>query len=156
MTNMAEHPEPITPFDAARSAFLRYASGFLTGRGETDCGTTLKIEHTMRVLDETERLAAAERFSPTETRLSRYAALLHDLSRFEQFVCYRTFRDAESFDHGDRSAELAAELGFTAPLPREEADAVLLAVRRHNKIALPETMDRYGIERLADIIGQAG
>jgi len=138
---MAELPESIPSFDAARSAFIRYASGFLTGRGETDCGTGLKIEHTLRVLDETEQLADAEEFSQTETRLSRYAALLHDLSRFEQFARFRTFRDAESFDHGDRSAELAAELGFTAPLPRKEADAVLSAVRRHNKIALPEAMD---------------
>ena len=127
----------ITSWESARREFRRYAESFLSGRKDEDCGVTLKVEHTFRVLDEMERLAAAEGFPPTELRLCRYAALLHDLSRFEQFVCYRTFRDAESFDHGDRSAELAAELGFTAPLPAEEAEAVLLAVRRHNKIALP-------------------
>ena len=127
----------ITSWESARREFRRYAESFLTGREAEDCGVSLKIQHTFRVLDETERLAAAEEFSPEELRLCRYAALLHDLSRFEQFVRYHTFRDAESFDHGDRSAELAAELGFTAPLPAEEAEAVLLAIRRHNKIALP-------------------
>ena len=127
----------ITSWESARREFLRYAESFLSDREAEDCGVTLKIEHTFRVIDEAEKLAAAEEFTPEQLRLCRYAALLHDLSRFEQFVRYHTFRDAESFDHGDRSAELAAELGFVAPLPAEEAEAVLSAVRRHNKIALP-------------------
>ena len=132
-----DNSTPAASWEAAKREFRRYAEGFLSGREAEDCGVTLKIEHTFRVLDEMERIAAAEEFAPEEKRLCRYAALLHDLSRFEQFVRYRTFRDAESFDHGDRSAELAEELGFTAGLSREEAEAVLLAVRRHNKIALP-------------------
>lgn len=128
----------ITSWESAKREFRRYAEGFLSGHEAEDAGVTLKIDHTFRVVDETERLAAAEGFSPEELRLCRYAALFHDLSRFEQFVVYKTFRDAESFDHGDRSAELAAELGFLAPLPADEAEAVLAAIRRHNKIALPD------------------
>ena len=131
----------VADFREAEREFRRYAESFLSGREEEDRGVRLKLQHTFRVLAETEKLAAAEKFAPTAAKLGSYAALLHDLSRFEQFVVYRTFRDAESFDHGDRSAELAAELGFTAPLPREEAEAVLLAVRRHNKIALPAEME---------------
>ena len=38
--------------------------------------------------------------------LARLAALFHDVSRFKQYREFQTFRDADSFDHGEMSAEI--------------------------------------------------
>ena len=64
-------------------------------------------------------------------------ALLHDLSRFEQFQRFHSFNDAESFDHGDRSAELAASGDWLEGFGPEERDAILTAIRVHNKLVIP-------------------
>ncbi len=117
--------------------FREYAAGFKGGGELCDENIDLKVEHTLRVAAEVERLCAAE---PAVSRLKNpalRAALLHDLSRFSQFRQTGSFNDAESFDHGDRSAELAASGGWVADLEHAVAEAVLTAVCWHNKPEIP-------------------
>ncbi|MPM76131.1 hypothetical protein SDC9_123126 [bioreactor metagenome] len=120
--------------------FTGYAKRFFTGCEEVDRNLRLKLAHTFRVRNEAAALALAERFSPEAEALTLRAALLHDLSRFEQFCRCRSFNDAESFDHGDRSAELAQERGMLDDLSPDEREDVLAAIRVHNKPAMPELL----------------
>lgn len=98
----------------------------------------LKEEHTLCVAAETRRLCRAENIPGRLVKLALYTALLHDLSRFSQFRASGSFNDAASFDHGDRSAELAAADGWVSDLEHGAAEAVLTAVCWHNKPALPD------------------
>ena len=117
--------------------FRDYAASFKGTDAFCDLNIDLKVEHTMHVLDETRQLCSAEDVDARRSRLAEFVALLHDLSRFEQFRQSGSFNDAESFDHGDRSAELAARDGWVRDLEHREAEAVLTAVCWHNKLAVP-------------------
>jgi HD superfamily phosphohydrolase YqeK len=127
-------------FNQTKESFLNYAKSFLSGNKIEDNGVNLKIEHTLRVLNEAENLAENEKFDQKSKCALLYAALLHDLSRFEQFVKYKTFRDSESFDHGVRSAELTAELNFVGHLEADIQQNIISAIEVHNNVALPSTL----------------
>ena len=123
--------------DELIARFREYAASFKGGDELCDLNIDLKLEHTLHVLDETRALCAAEEVDARLSRLAGFVALLHDLSRFEQFKQSGSFNDAKSFDHGDRSVELAARDGWVKTLEHREAEAVLTAVCWHNKLAVP-------------------
>ncbi len=115
-----------------------YAAAFLRNDPEFDRNIRLKLAHSLRVRDEARRIAAAESFPTREAELAEFAALLHDYSRFEQFSKFRTFNDAESFDHGEISARLVAGEQLLEPRTTpEERNRILDAIRVHNKVAIP-------------------
>lgn len=126
------------------SFFTDYANRFLTGEAEFDRNILLKRDHSLRVLKEAEALAGDEIPDAGTRDLTAIAALLHDLSRFEQFQKFRTYNDLASFDHGDRSAELTEELHLLDGLDGDARTDILDAIRHHNKLALPETLSPRG------------
>ena len=130
--------------------FATYAQSFYTGEEAVDRNLRLKLAHSFRVRNEMRRLAEAESFSPEATCEALRTALLHDLSRFEQFQRFQTFNDAESFDHGDRSAELAASGDWQEGFAPEARDAILTAIRIHNKLAVPP-----GLAERTDLLARA-
>lgn len=123
---------------ALREELPRFAAGFLTGDVEIDRNIQRKIDHTLRVADEAAALAAAENFTLPERATLLAAALEHDRSRFEQFRRFRTFRDSDSFNHGERSAELAAELAELHRFGETARRDIIFAIRVHNLAAVPE------------------
>lgn len=122
---------------ALEQDFVAYAESFQTEDELLNRNLRLKLAHSFRVRDEAAALSAAEGFSPELARLSALAAILHDLSRFEQFSRFHSFNDAVSFDHGERSAELAISRCYLDNLTPQERDDVLAAIRVHNKVAIP-------------------
>ena len=120
--------------------FREYAASFKGAGAFCDENIDLKADHTLRVAAEMSRLCAAEKMPHRLVELALYAAMLHDISRFSQFRLSGSFNDAASFDHGDRSAEIAAADGWVADLDRPAAEAVLTAVCWHNKASVPETL----------------
>ena len=126
--------------DELIARFREYAASFKGGDRLCDLNIDLKLEHTMHVLDETRSLCAAEKIDARLSRLAEFVALLHDLSRFEQFKASGSFNDAKSFDHGDRSVELAVRDGWVRSLGHRDAEAVLTAVCWHNKLAVPDDL----------------
>ena len=133
---------------------VAYAESFYTDDEQLNRNLRLKLAHTFRVRNETTAPAAAEAFPPEQARLAVRAALLHDLSRFEQFARFGTFKDAASFDHGDRSAELAAEQHLLDDLDEAAQADVLDAIRSHNKLAIPGTLSECGTV-LAQVVRDA-
>lgn len=120
--------------------FREYAASFKGAGALCDENIDLKVDHTLRVASEMSRLCAAENIPARLAELALYAAMLHDVSRFSQFRLSGSFNDAASFDHGDRSAEIAAAEGWVAELEHHAAEAVLTAVCWHNKPSVPETL----------------
>ncbi len=125
-----------------RRHFEQYSRSFLSGAEEADKSLFLKIDHTLSVWREAVELAKSENFDEKESRLLSIAALLHDYARFEQYQNFRTFRDSDSFDHGDRAAELVEEHGLLKEdFTCTEQKIILDAIRWHNKLAIPENME---------------
>jgi len=118
--------------------FREYAASFKGAGAFCDENIDLKVEHTLCVASEMSRLCAAEKVPARLTGPASYAAMLHDISRFSQFRMSGSFNDAASFDHGDRSAEIAAAEGWVSGLDRRTAEAILTAVCWHNKPEIPD------------------
>ncbi len=123
--------------------FASYVTRFMDADGTASIPVQLKIRHTDDVCRITRDIIGGEGcFSEQEALLFDVAARFHDISRFEQFVKFHTFRDDRSFDHGNRSAELMLEEHLTDGLTPEQSDIAVTAVRFHNKISLPADLDK--------------
>ena len=126
-------------FEQARADFDRHVARFRGPGGSLPFALAAKYAHTGEVCEITEKIVAGEaRFSPRDTLVFRLCALFHDISRFSQYAEFKTFLDRISFDHGDRSAALIAELGLAPELSEEDRACVIDAVRVHNKFAIPD------------------
>ncbi len=140
-----------------RAAFRAYAALFAEPDGTFCFPVRMKSFHTEDVLRIAEWIMDHEKgsaFSAEERRFALLAALFHDVSRFEQYRRFGTFRDALSFDHGARSAEIMLEC-FAGNFTERERRIVADAVRIHNKPAIPpdfpaESLKTARITRDAD------
>lgn len=100
----------------------------------------IKLKHTMNVLANARQIAASENFPPVLARISELAALYHDLSRFDQFLIYGTFKDKESRNHGAWSVKLLKTEQRLANEPDEIRLMIFTAVGMHNRLSLPESV----------------
>ncbi len=123
----------------------------------------LKAAHTFRVLENAAAIAEQEHFPAETARACRLAALFHDLSRFDQYRLWGTFRDGLSCNHGELSAYLLKETGILGEEPL--AEDILAAAAIHNMRSLPDGLppqtrivacavrdaDRLDIMRIIDL-----
>lgn len=114
----------------------------------------LKEKHSKRVADITVQLAQHAGLSDRQQIIAEVTGLFHDLARFRQVAEYRTFIDAESFDHGDKGADLLAESRILQDFfsPAEQA-SIAFAIANHNKMRIEPTDPES--ELLAKIIRDA-
>ena len=120
--------------------FRDYAETFRDPDGSFPPAVRQKIDHTFDVCRITAEIVRREHDTPEDAFLFHICALFHDLSRFEQYRKFHTFRDALSFDHGARSAELMLSGDFVKELTPDERELAAAAIRAHNKPRLPDTM----------------
>jgi HD superfamily phosphohydrolase YqeK len=100
----------------------------------------LKEVHSKRVADSIANLAKSEKLTARQQTLAEVIGLFHDIARFRQVTEYRTFVDAESFDHGTVGAEILTETGILRELfSLTEQDAITFAIMAHNKMLIPPT-----------------
>lgn len=99
----------------------------------------LKIDHTYRVADLCERIAAT--VSGADTDLSWLAGMLHDIGRFEQVRRYGTFADAQSVDHAALGADLLFKEGLMESFgdyDERTLDILEKAIRNHNRFRIED------------------
>ena len=105
-----------------------------------------KVVHTFRVAELSERFARAEGMESDDIDFAWFLGLLHDIGRFEQARRYGTFIDSQSVDHAELSGDILFAEGLIEHFPvaglagdwRLTAET---AIRQHNKLSLPETLD---------------
>lgn len=97
-----------------------------------------KQEHSLRVMETSKQIAEGLRLPQEEIELATLIGLLHDIARFEQFTQYHTYKDMESFDHGDYAVTiLEKDLRKYIETDRYD-DIIKKAVKYHNKYKIPE------------------
>ena len=77
----------------------------------SDVKIKLKIDHTFRVAEIADRIAAG---LGADRDFAWLSGLLHDIGRFEQVKRYGTFYDAVSIDHAELSADILFKDGLFA------------------------------------------
>ncbi len=121
--------------------FRNFSRSFAPAGEEPPRPNLLKLEHTFDVCSLMDDIVRGEQDFTPELHFPAYlCALFHDVSRFEQYRDFRTFRDDRSFDHGKRSAEIFLS-DFSIPgLSPEDRHRVAVAVGLHNKPKLPDML----------------
>lgn len=105
--------------ERARAAFDRYVEPY----DASNPRIALKIDHTLRVAELADRIAAGAGFTQAGRDLAWLCGLLHDIGRFEQLRRWDTFRDGDSASHAaigvdvlfEGASHLGSE-GFGAPV----------------------------------------
>ncbi len=133
--------------DRAVEAFKEYANLY----DVKDIKIKLKIDHTYRVAEISSRIGAAV---GADADFCWFLGLLHDIGRFEQLRLYGTFKDAESLDHAELGADILFHDGLIDNFPaefftipgtvggeQERKTIAETAIRLHNKLSLPDTLD---------------
>lgn len=103
-----------------------------------------KKEHSYRTADNCVWLAAQMEWDePGDDATAKAIGLLHDIGRFAQYQEYGTFADARSVDHGDLAAQILEESFDWSGISEKTKNAVIAAIRFHNKKELPATLSLY-------------
>lgn len=98
----------------------------------------LKLRHSLEVFSLAQSIVK-ESAMPSG-RLCLLAALYHDIARFDQYLTYGTFRDAQSFNHGAQAVKiLKKENRLCEETPQNRAH-VLAAICLHNRFCLPKRL----------------
>lgn len=118
-----------------KGRLLSHADAAIARAGRDPAPLALKRAHTLRVLANAEKIAAAENFAPGLRRACILAALYHDLARFDQYLEYGTFKDAQSRNHGLWAVKLLKGKGWLQGEPGRQI--ILTAIALHNRRELP-------------------
>lgn len=102
----------------------------------------LKIDHSLRVLVEAQRLAFSLNESRIDARLIHLAALLHDIGRFTQMKNYGTLSDIISTDHGIIGVKVLKKEGVLDKLNSHDRGLVLGSISIHNRRCIPANLTR--------------
>jgi hypothetical protein len=143
----------VSDLAALQHWFTRYCTSFRSPDPDAQRNYDLKELHTRNVCEAASLITAGG--EPRRRLLAEVAGLCHDLGRFPQYRDFHTFKDADSVNHAQLSAQLLQQgdlLDFLTPAERER---VILAVRFHNLYAVPsglppETEDLLKVVRDAD------
>lgn len=121
--------------------FAAYVKTFYHDDAEIQPKVLQKEEHSFIVAELSRELARSLGLDAAETRLAEAVGLCHDVGRFRQVTVYRTFRDADSVDHGRLGVEEMLAAGIPDRLEPRDWEALAFAVRWHNAAALPDSPD---------------
>lgn len=104
----------------------------------------LKLHHSYRVMDISEKLASELNLSKENIELATLIGLLHDYSRFEQWNTYHTHNDYISIDHGDLAVKILFEDNKIKEFTKKEKNykKIYNAIKYHNKLKIPFLMNK--------------
>jgi len=129
-----------TQLDDLLAWFDNYVESFLVTDDEGAKNIRLKIEHTRKVCEAMALLSDGEGLLENESRIASAVALLHDVGRFPQYRRWRTFLDSDSDNHARLAIDVIREENLLAGFDPAEVLLVEEAVRFHNTLAPPATI----------------
>ena len=120
--------------DKAQKEFLKYTEQFNL-KNENIKGKQL---HSIRVMELSKKIAIKLGMPQEDIDLATLIGLLHDIARFEQYTQFQTFRDLESFDHGDYAIKIL-EKDIRKYIETDNYDDIIkIAIKNHNKYQIEE------------------
>ncbi|WP_338667071.1 HD domain-containing protein [Pseudodesulfovibrio methanolicus] len=118
---------------SAHKKLLReFAERHLTGEAKNDYHIRLKLDHSMRVLDNGLEIIGNEGITGRDGELAAMACLYHDIGRFPQFARWGTFKDVDSVNHGRMGVLALRGLDLPGGFTEAEWRLIKAAVGLHN------------------------
>lgn len=126
----------IVNIEEAKKEFIKYVDNY----DLTKEMISLKKKHSLRVMEVATKIAQKENFTEEEVEVATLIGLLHDIARFRQYTEYQTFKDAQSFDHGDIAVEILEKDDYLRKFieTNKYDDIIKLAIKNHNKFAIED------------------
>lgn len=120
----------------AKEEFIKYTKKF----NLKDKNIEGKQQHSIRVMKISTEIAKGLKLSKEEIKLATLIGLLHDIARFKQYEEYQTFRDYESFGHGDKGVEILKKNNFLRKFIKESKydEIIYKAIKNHNKFKIED------------------
>lgn len=121
----------------AKEEFLKYVDTF----DKNNERAQLKRTHSLRVMNISREIAQSLELTKEEIDIATLIGLLHDIARFEQITKYGTFKDSESFDHGDYGEKILKK-DLRKYIKETNYDQIIMsAVKNHNKYKIEKDLD---------------
>ncbi|MBW1856472.1 MAG: HD domain-containing protein [Deltaproteobacteria bacterium] len=121
--------------------FFKYVAAYLKDDTVYDQTIRLKLEHTERVCKEIVILGQGLGLSADELLLAETVALFHDIGRFEQYLVYGTFQDANSENHAALGLRELEKHKVLSSCSEAERPVIYKSIGYHNVRILPEDED---------------
>jgi putative nucleotidyltransferase with HDIG domain len=118
----------------------KFARNHFSGDPSYDGMLQLKLEHTLCVFENAQKILQNESLSGTTAELATLAALYHDIGRFPQFAEYGTFNDRTSVNHGRLGVLTLRKLNMPGNLSATDWRLIRLAIGQHNIRDLSPTL----------------
>lgn len=136
----------------AKEEFLKYTENYEL----ENPNIKRKQQHSLRVMQICGEIAKGEGFSEGEVELAKLIGLLHDIARFKQYTEYKTYKDSQSFDHGDMGVEILKDNNYIRNFiqDKEYDDIIKKSIKNHNKYEIEEGLSDIE-ERFCKIIRDA-
>ena len=135
-----------------KSAVIGIFREYVSGYNPDNIMIRQKIDHSYRVAGFSRQIAGSIGLSEPDINTAWLIGILHDIGRFEQVRQFGTFKDSDSVDHADLGANILFKDGiirdfFAAVIGRDEekyeaARIIETAVRFHNKLSIPDSLDK--------------
>ncbi|NDV20578.1 HD domain-containing protein [Pseudodesulfovibrio sp. JC047] len=113
-------------------SLTQFANTHLKGEADHDYHITLKLDHSLRVLQNAQIILEAENISGHTADLAQLAALFHDIGRFPQYAQYGTFKDSDSINHGRLGVLTLRDHPFLDTLSDTDARRIKAVIGLHN------------------------
>ncbi|MCJ2164048.1 MULTISPECIES: HD domain-containing protein [unclassified Pseudodesulfovibrio] len=122
--------------------FTSFATKHFSGEAENDYHIRLKLDHSLRVLDDARAIISAENITGHVAELTTLSALYHDIGRFPQFAQYGTFKDVDSINHGRMGVLALRSQELPGGFSKEDWKLIRASIGLHNaKEINPRTND---------------
>jgi len=120
--------------------FQSCVEGFYFGTREDVANIDLKKDHSLRVLQEAEMIAASLQVESPLADIVHITALFHDVGRFPQYRQFKTYNDRQSLNHARLGVTVLRGADILDGLLPEHRRLVLGAVFLHNRPVLPDRL----------------
>jgi hypothetical protein len=123
---------------AVKRAFQQYVSGFYRSDDPVfNQHIRVKQNHTARVCHEINSIGKSLNFNTEQLAFAELIAWLHDIGRFEQFVRYGTFADAESENHAQIALRVIESEKMLRNVDDRHKEVILRSILNHNIPEIP-------------------
>ena len=122
-----------------KNEFLKYTKGF----NLQNEGIKRKQLHSLRVMEESKKVAEALKLSEEKVELAELIGLLHDIGRFEQYNRGNTYLNEMLLDHANLGVEVLVKDDYIKKYTNNEnyISIILTAIKNHNKFKIEEDLN---------------
>lgn len=138
MTSQNQYQVTESHLENLKQWFSGYVKLFYSTDPVVQQAIELKEKHSLSVCNEILNISKKLILSDNNLRIAETMALFHDIGRFEQFTCYKTFVDKKSENHGELGVKVLQREKTLADLNEDTQILILKAISYHNRLSVPE------------------